>query len=166
MSIALPYREAGEKKDLDALMATLAPEVVFHSPLSARAGFHRRDEVRALFGVVFSVIDGLRYHTDVGDDRTRMLAATASLGATTMEEAALLRFGDDGLITEITMFVRPLPALTRLMAALGPGLARAKGRNGLAALVGAATGPLVFMTESGDRTLVPLVTRASRRRPQ
>ncbi|MFE3450147.1 nuclear transport factor 2 family protein [Nonomuraea sp. NPDC059194] len=163
MSIALPYREAGENKDLDALMATLAPEVAFHSPLSARAGFHGRDELRVLFGVAFSAIGELRYHTDVGDDRTRMLAATTTIGGHPMEESALLRFDDNGLITEITMFIRPLPALTRFMATLGPGLARAQGRKGVAALVGAVTRPLVFMTESGDKTLVPLVTGASPR---
>ncbi|MEU7893069.1 nuclear transport factor 2 family protein [Nonomuraea sp. NPDC049152] len=163
MNTALRYREAGERKDLDALMSTLAPEVVFHSPLSARAAFQGHDELRTLFGVVFASIGELRYHTDVGDDRTRMLAATTTLDGHTMEESVLLKLDENGLITEITMFVRPLPALTRLMAALGPGLARAQGRKGVAALVGVAAGPLVFMTESGDKTLVPLVTAASRR---
>ncbi|GAA2371650.1 nuclear transport factor 2 family protein [Nonomuraea africana] len=162
MNTALRYREAGENKDLDALMATLAPDVVFHSPLSARAGFHGHDELRELFGVVFSMIGELRYHTDVGDERTHMLAATTTLGEHTMEESCLLRFDENGLINEITMFVRPLPALTRLMAALGPGLARAQGRRAVAALVGVAAGPLVFMTESGDKTLVPFVTARSR----
>lgn len=155
----LRYREAGEREDLDALMSTLAPDIVFRSPLSARTAFTGHERVRELFGVVLPLLRDLRYHSDAGDERTRMVAATARLGGQELEEAALLRLGEDGLITEVTVFVRPLPALTAMMAALGPGLARAQGRRGLAALVGAAVRPLAFVTRFGDRTLVPLVTR-------
>ncbi|MBG0826593.1 nuclear transport factor 2 family protein [Planomonospora sp. ID67723] len=155
------YREAGEAKDIDALMSTLAPTVIFRSPLSARAGFAGHAQVRRLFSVALGALRDLRYHADVGDDRTRMLAATARLGHHELEEAALVRLGDDGLIEEVTMWIRPLPALTALMAALGPGLARAAGRPALAAFVGASVRPLAFMTDLGDRTLVPLVTPES-----
>lgn len=151
------YREAGEAKDLDALMSTLSPAVVFHSPLSARAGFAGHDQARRLFSVVLGALQDIRYHADTGDDRTRMLAATARLGRHELEEAALVRLGDDGLIEELTLWIRPLPALTAVMAALGPGLARASGRPALAAFVGASVRPLTFMTAFGDRTLVPFV---------
>ncbi|GIH96034.1 hypothetical protein ACFFMN_42330 [Planobispora siamensis] len=152
------YRKAGEAKDIDMLMSTLAPAVVFRSPLSARAGFAGHAQVRQLFTVALGALRDLRYHTDVGDDRTRMLAATARLGRHELEEAALVRLGDDGLIEEVTLWIRPLPALTAMMAALGPGLARAAGRPALAAFVGASVRPLAFMTDFGDRTMVPLVT--------
>jgi hypothetical protein len=149
------YREAGEAKDVAAIMATLAPDVLFHSPLSAGANFQGHEQVGSLFRVV---MDALSDHTDIGDDRTRMLAATARLGRQELEESALLRLDDQGLIEEITMWVRPLPGLTAMMAALGPGLARATGKPGLPLLVGAATKPLAAMTRFGDRTLVPLLT--------
>ncbi|GAA3441341.1 nuclear transport factor 2 family protein [Planomonospora venezuelensis] len=155
------YREAGEAKDIDALMSALAPAVVFRSPLSARAGFAGHAQVRQLFTVALGVLRDLRYHTDVGDDRTRMLTATARLGRHELEEAALVRLGGDGLIEEVTMWIRPLPALTAMMAALGPGLARAAGRPALAAFAGASARPLAFMTDFGDRTLVPLISPKS-----
>jgi hypothetical protein len=154
------YREAGETKNIDALMSTLSPTVVFHSPLSARADFAGHAQVRQLFSIALGALRDLRYHTDVGDDRTRMLAATARLGRHELEEAALVRLGDDGLIEEVTMWIRPLPALTAMMTALGPGLARV-GRPALAAFVGASVRPLAFMTDFGDRTLVPLLTPKS-----
>ncbi|MEV4892060.1 nuclear transport factor 2 family protein [Nonomuraea sp. NPDC055795] len=157
-AVSRRYREAGEAKDVDALMATLSPTVSFHSPLSARAGFGGHAQVRELFTVALGALRELRYHTDVGDERTRMLAATARLGKHELEEAVLLRIGEDGLIEDVTMWIRPLPALTAMMAALGPGLARAAGKPALAALVGASVKPLAFMTDFGDRTLVPLVT--------
>ncbi|MFC4116061.1 nuclear transport factor 2 family protein [Nonomuraea zeae] len=161
-SPALAYRQAGEAHDVDALVATLADDVVFHSPISDNAAFAGKEQVRELFSVVFSVLSGLRYHGDVGDERTRALTATARLGRQELHEAAVVEVGADGLIREVTMWIRPLPALTAMMAALGPGLARATGRPGLPLLVGAAVKPLAAMTRLGDRTLVPLLTRKGR----
>ncbi|MEV1174731.1 nuclear transport factor 2 family protein [Nonomuraea sp. NPDC049784] len=162
-SPARAYREAGEAHDVDALIATLADDVVFHSPLSATAGFRGKEQVRELFTVVFGVLSELRYQNDIGDERTRTLTATARLGRQEIHEATLVEVGEDGLIKEVTMWIRPLPGLTAMMAALGPGLARATGTPGLPWLVGAAVKPLAAMTRLGDRTLVPLLTR---RRPR
>ncbi|WP_188196311.1 nuclear transport factor 2 family protein [Nonomuraea sp. SYSU D8015] len=114
------YREAGEAHDLDALMATLAEDVTFRSPLSATASFQGKEQVRELFSVVFGVLAGLRYESDLGDERTRMLTATARLGRQEVHEATLVALDGDGLVEEITMWIRPLPALTAMMAALGP----------------------------------------------
>ncbi|MEV0383470.1 nuclear transport factor 2 family protein [Nonomuraea sp. NPDC050643] len=158
-SPAAAYRRAGERHDLDALMATLADDVVFHSPLSGTADFRGRQQVRELFSVVFDVLSDLRYHTDIGDGRTRALTGTARLGRQEIHEAAMVEVGANGLITEVTMWIRPLPALTAMMAALGPGMARATGRPGLPLLVAAAVKPLAAMTRLGDKTLVPLLTR-------
>ncbi|MGN9844136.1 nuclear transport factor 2 family protein [Nonomuraea sp. H19] len=162
-SPAQAYRAAGEAHDLDALMATLADDVVFHSPLSATAEFKGKQQVRELFSAVFDALSGLRYQSDVGDERMRMLTATGRLGRQELHEATLLSLDEDGLVDEITMWIRPLPALTAMMAALGPRLARATGRPGLPLLVGAAVKPLAAMTRLGDKTLVPLLT--PRRRP-
>lgn len=140
-------------------MATLADDVVFHSPLSGTADFRGRQQVRELFSVVFDVLSDLRYHTDIGDGRTRALTGTARLGRQEIHEAAMVEVGANGLITEVTMWIRPLPALTAMMAALGPGMARATGRPGLPLLVAAAVKPLAAMTRLGDKTLVPLLTR-------
>ncbi|MFB4263357.1 nuclear transport factor 2 family protein [Nonomuraea sp. GTA35] len=161
-SPAAAYRRAGEAHDLDALAATLSEDVVFHSPLSATAEFRGKEQALELFSVVFGVLSDLRYHTDVGDDRTRALTSTARLGGREIHEAAVAEFGEDGLIRDLTLWIRPLPALTAMMAALGPGLARAAGRPAVSLLVAAAVKPLAAMTALGDRTLVPLVTRSRR----
>ncbi|MFG6200960.1 nuclear transport factor 2 family protein [Nonomuraea sp. JJY05] len=161
-SPAAAYRRAGEAHDVDALLATLADDVVFRSPLSANAAFQGKEQIRELFSVVFDVLSDLRYQKDIGDERTRTLTATARLGRQEIHEAALVEVGEDGLIKEITMWIRPLPGLTAMMAALGPGLARTTGKPGLPWLIAAAVKPLAAMTRFGDRTLVPLLTR---RRP-
>ncbi|MEU8357021.1 nuclear transport factor 2 family protein [Nonomuraea sp. NPDC048882] len=164
-SPALAYRRAGEEHDLDALTATLAADVAFHSPLSGRAAFRGREQVNRLFSVVLDTVSDLRYQSDIGDEHTRAVTATARVGRMTMHETAVLRFDEEGLIEELTMWIRPLPALTAMMAALGPGLARESGRPGLALLVGAAVKPLAAITRLGDRTLVPLLTPPRQERP-
>ncbi|MFI6179684.1 nuclear transport factor 2 family protein [Nonomuraea sp. NPDC051191] len=156
-SPAAAYRQAGEAHDVEALKATLADDVVFHSPLSYRAGFNGLKQVGTLFEAVFDVLSDLRYQSDLGDTRTRMLTATARVGRQPLNEVAQLELDEDGLVREITMWIRPLPGLTALMAALGPRLARDKGKPGLPLLVGAASAPLAAMTRLGDRTLVPLL---------
>ncbi|MFC5822528.1 nuclear transport factor 2 family protein [Nonomuraea insulae] len=158
-SPAQAYRLAGEAHDLDALIATLADDVVFHSPLTDGTEFRGKEQVRQLFSVVLRVVSGIRYVSDVGDEHTRALTATATVGGQEAHEAAMVEVGEDGLIKEVTMWIRPLPALTAMMAALGPGLAAATGRPGLSLLVGAAVKPLAAMTRLGDRTLVPLLSR-------
>src|SRR5262245_59914787 len=88
------YLEASEAKDIDAIMATLSPGVVFHSPLSDTAAFEGRERVRWLFTAVMGVLSDLRYESDLGDERTRMLSGTARVGDRPIEEAARLRLDD------------------------------------------------------------------------
>jgi len=57
-----------------------------------------------------------------------------------------MRVDRDGLITELTLFGRPLPGVTAVMAAIGPALLRRQGRPAMAYGVGAATRPLAAMT--------------------
>ena len=73
-----------------------------------------------------------------------------------VEEAQLLRLDGDGLIREITLFGRPLPALTAVMSGIGPRIARHQGRRGLAAFLRLNTAPLHAMVTFGDRRVVPL----------
>ena len=147
---------AGEGGDAAAAAACLAPDVELVSPLTGRFRFTGREQVRDLLAAVFTVLGGISFHTRLGEGDTHALFASARLGEDEFEEAQLLRLDDAGLIREITLFARPLPALTGLMAALGPRLARDQGRPALAAVLAAATAPLHAAATLGDRRLVPL----------
>jgi len=52
-------RAAGESGDADAVAELLAPDVVFHSPMTERIRFEGREEVAALHGDIFAVLEGL-----------------------------------------------------------------------------------------------------------
>jgi hypothetical protein len=84
-----------------------------------------------------------------GDDRTRVLKGAGRVGGVEIQEVFLMTLDDDGLITRIELFVRPLPGLTALAAALGPRIAGRRSRaRGVA--VAAMIRPLAFMTRHGE----------------
>jgi hypothetical protein len=149
-------KEAVEKADLEAFMATISADVVLRSPISEKVEFHGREEMRELMRGVFDTIEDIEYYEELGDERGRALFYRGRVGAQPIEEASLLRFDDAGQIRELTLWIRPLPGLTRLAAALGPRLARENSRT-KAALVAAAARSLAFLTAIGDGPLVKLV---------
>jgi hypothetical protein len=157
------WRAAGEAGDAVAAAACIAADGVLISPLTEAFRFHGRAQVQEVLEAAFQVFSDVRYHTEIGDERTRALFQYGMCGGEAFEEAQLLRFDDSGLISEVTLFGRPLPALTAVMAGLGPLLVRRQGRPGLARVIGAATKPLHFMTRLGERRLVPLADPNRRR---
>jgi hypothetical protein len=150
------WRAAGEAGDADAAVATMSSEVELISPLTDRFRFHGREQLRDLLTAAFTTIADIRYHTELGDEQTRSLFYYGRIGDDDFEEAQLIRLDDAGLIRQITLFGRPLPAVTGLMRALGPKLATQQGRRGAAAIIRVSAAPLDGMTHTGDRNVVPL----------
>lgn len=133
----------------------LAPDVVLVSPLTDRFRFEGLEQVHEVLSAALGVIESVTFHTQVGDGSTRALFAHARVGGIEMEEAQLLRIGPSG-IEEITLFIRPLPAATALLSALGPALAARAHRVVLSRALGAATLPLHLGARLGDAAVVPL----------
>ncbi len=154
------WRAAGERGDAPAAAECLASNVTVISPLTAQFRFHGRDDARDMLVAAFEVIHDIRFHTEVGDANTRALFYHAYAGDQAIEEAQLLRLDADGLIVELTLFGRPLPGLTAVMADIGPRLLRYQKRPTLARIVALATAPLAAMTRLGERRLVPLADPA------
>jgi hypothetical protein len=146
------FQKAAKNKDIELAISTLADDVVLRSPLTDRFTFDGKDAIRALFEAAYEKFDGLEYHTVIGG---RVLVGSATVNGQPFEETLLLDLGEDGRITGITLFIRPLTGLTAVMAALGPTLARKNGRR-TAGLLRALTAPLVAATRSGDRVGIGL----------
>src|ERR1700742_4846681 len=152
------WRLAAENHDAARAIACLAGNVVLISPLTAQFTFDGRDRVGDVMIAAFQVIDNIRFHTEVGDDRTRALFYHARCGRQPIEEAQLIRLGHDGLITEITLFGRPLPGLTAVMRRIVPLILGRQGKSQLGVALGAATVPLHAITTSGEQRLGPLAS--------
>lgn len=150
------WRAAGESADADAAFACLSPDIVLSSPLTEQFRLEGSDQLRDFLASAFTAVEDIRFHTQVGEGDTYALAYRARVGTQPFEEAQLLRLDDKAQIREITLFGRPLPALTALMITMGPNLARRQGRRGLAALMRASTAPVHAMITFGDRRVVPM----------
>jgi ketosteroid isomerase-like protein len=120
MSATHPFRAAVEAGDVDAALATLAPDVVFHSP----AVFHPyvgHETVGALLRLVFETFEDFRYTDELeGADGTHALIFRARVGEREVEGLDLLRDDADGRVADFTVMIRPLSGLLALAQALGP----------------------------------------------
>jgi hypothetical protein len=105
-----------------ALAEACTPDVVFNSPIASTVRFEGQAELRELFRGVLEVYDELRCVDEFGTEEMHALRLRARIGHQELDEIHVLRLDGWGKVYEITMFVRPLPGLTALTAAL-PSLA-------------------------------------------
>ena len=99
---------AGERGDAEAAASCLAADVQLVSPLTEQFRFRGRDEVHGLLAAAFTAIEGIKFHTRVGDGADRALFYRARVGAQQLEEAQLVRLDEAGQIRELTLFARPV----------------------------------------------------------
>ncbi|MCW3031573.1 MAG: nuclear transport factor 2 family protein [Solirubrobacterales bacterium] len=114
------YREAVERRDLDAVGELLAAEIVFHSPVTFHP-FLGRDTVRRLLGEVIEVFEDFRFTDELQTDGAHALIFRAGVAGAgrEIEGIDLLRFDADGLIDDFTVMLRPLSALVPFAQAMG-----------------------------------------------
>jgi hypothetical protein len=159
------WRRASETQDVGLVRQCLAPDVVMISPLTGAFRFRGPDELCEVLEAAWDgVIVNLRWHTEVGDGDTRALFFHAEAGGQQVEEAQLLRFDENGLLRELTLFGRPLPGLTAVMTGIAGPLLRRQKRPLAGRLIGAATAPLAVLTKVGERRIVPLADPAKAKR--
>lgn len=150
------YRAATEALDAEGVAQTLAEDAVMRSPISSLARFEGRAAIRDVLSVVFAEISDPVGVTEIGDGSDeRVLIVRSHVRGEDLEEAVWLRFDQQGLIRELTLFIRPAPALTALMAAIGPPLAARQSRI-RGAIATAMTRPLAALVHHGDPLAIRL----------
>jgi SnoaL-like domain len=118
-SVATAFRRGIEAKDMDSVIALLAEDVVFHSPI-VFADYVGRDAVAPILHGVAMVFEDFRYTAEYASDDGHALAFSARVGERAIEGVDILRIVD-GAVAEFTVMVRPYSAATALrerMAAL------------------------------------------------
>jgi SnoaL-like protein len=108
------------------MVDSLAPEVVFNSPIAFRP-FEGRDTVGEVLAAVMETFEEFRYTDELGGDSAHALVFRARVDDKEVEGIDLLRFDDDGKIRDFTVLVRPLSAAIALAQAMGPKVAHLKG---------------------------------------
>jgi hypothetical protein len=114
-----PFRAAVESKDLSAVEATLAPDIHFRSP-AVFAPYDGREAVATLLRLVGEVIGpALEYQWQVREGDREVLCFQTRVGDRDVEGVDMLRYGDDGLVAELVVMMRPLSGLTAVRDAMG-----------------------------------------------
>ena len=161
MPVASPHslRQAFETRDADVLAAALAPDVVLHSPIISTP-FEGRESVLELFEALLQTLEDVTYTDEVAGDESHVLVWRAMVGRVPIEGIDILRFDDEGRITDFTVLVRPQHGLSSFARALGPRLARRRGR-GRALVARLGLRPLAAMAFLADRISPRLVKQRS-----
>jgi hypothetical protein len=107
------FRKAVEARDLAAVTALLAPNVVFHSPVSHKP-YRGRELVGWILSAVSTIFEDFTYVDDQEADGRSMLRFRARIGDRQLEGVDLIDLDVHGRIAALTVMVRPLSALQAL----------------------------------------------------
>jgi hypothetical protein len=106
-----PFRRAAEAKDLDLLRETLHEDVVLHSPILFK-GFEGREMALVVLTNVIQVFEDFRYLDEVHGDGSVVLRFAAKVdGKFEIEGIDYLTLDGDGLVSDLTVFLRPQKAV-------------------------------------------------------
>jgi len=112
------FRAAVERMDIAAVSELLAPDVVFHSPVTFHP-FLGRETVTRLLEIVAGTFEDFRYTDELRTDGAHALIFRASVAGRELEGIDLLRLDEQGLICDFTVMIRPLSGLVPFAQAMG-----------------------------------------------
>jgi len=99
--------------DTRRLRSLLAPDCVFCSPVAYQP-YRGADRMELVLSTAAAVFEDFKYHRRFVDGNDVALEFSARIGETELKGIDLIRFGDDGLITEFEVMVRPASGLQAL----------------------------------------------------
>jgi SnoaL-like domain len=111
------FRAAAEAKDFGAADELFAEDATFRSPVVYKP-YEGRDAIKLLLGAVVQVFEDFRYLEQVETGDVAVLMFEARVGDKTLQGVDILKFGDDGLIAEMTVMVRPMSGMHALAEAM------------------------------------------------
>ncbi len=107
-----PFRRAAEAKDLELLSEALREDVVLHSPILFRP-FQGRDVVTQVLTHVVATFEDFVYTDELAGEGTVALRFKARVEDRELEGVDFLELDEDGRVAKLTVFIRPMSALTR-----------------------------------------------------
>lgn len=121
------FRAAIEAKDLDAAVATFAPDIVLNSPVAFKP-FVGKESAAGVIAAIFTVLEDFSYTDELDNGDTTALLFSATVGGKQLQGLDYVHHNADGLIDEFTVMMRPLSAIMAVGDAMRPkveGLAKA-----------------------------------------
>ena len=112
------FRAAVEARDIDAMHDALHPDVVFRSPAVYRP-YEGREATMGLLSHVVEVLADLQYVDDLESDGSHALFFRATVGDREVEGVDYCKVDSDGLVTELTVMIRPASGLAAVAQEMG-----------------------------------------------
>lgn len=114
-----PFRKAVEARDVDAMAAQLADDVVFTSPVAFKP-YPGKPITAAILRAVLRVFEDFTYVREIAnpDGRDHVLVFTATVNGKQITGCDLLHVNEEGKIDDFTVMVRPLSAAHALADAM------------------------------------------------
>jgi hypothetical protein len=106
------FRQAVEAHDVDLMRDALREDVVFRSPV-VFGPYEGRDAALHLLGIVAELFEDFRYLDETTDGAGNVsLHFVTRVGEREIEGIDHLALDDEGRVRELTVFLRPLRAVT------------------------------------------------------
>jgi hypothetical protein len=131
-------RAAMEARDHAAVVSLFAPDIVLNSPI-LRTRFEGVDALSDLYAAIIETFTDYRYTAQMEGDGQQLLAFSGAIRGVKLQGVDFVEVDEEGRITEMTVIIRPLAGVIAFLIALGPPLARRRGR--LQALAMRIAGP-------------------------
>ena len=143
-------------RDIDALVDTLAPGVVLHSPITNTL-FEGREVLADLYSSLFDAFDELQVTDQFQDGNTHAFFWEGRIDGRFVAGADRFRVDDAGQVSEITIVGRPLTGVAGFIT--GVGFHFAKRRRGwvVARILRVTALPLAPMFSLVDRIVAWLI---------
>ena len=104
------FKEALEAHDLEAMLATLADDVVFRSP-AVHTPYAGKPATSVILAAVNTVFEGFRYTRVIESGADSVLVFEAHVGDKQLEGADFIHVNEAGLIDDFRVMIRPLKGL-------------------------------------------------------
>jgi hypothetical protein len=120
-------------RDPDAMEAVLADEVVFRSP-AVHEAYAGKVATMVLLRSVLRVFEDFRYTRSFTSEEGsgHVLEFSARVGDREVQGVDVLTVGEDDLVTELTVLIRPLSGLNAVVARMGEVIPQVTAELGLA----------------------------------
>ncbi len=149
------FRTAMEARDVRAVRALLAPDVLFRSPVTA-VPFRGAAAVGALLEAVIGSFEQLRYTDELRGGDTLVLVGWATIAGRRVDAVDVVRLDDAGRVREMVVYGRPLAGTALFARGAGPKLAAGHGPL-RRAVVRALSRPLPAVLARADALFMRLV---------
>ncbi len=114
-----------ETRDLSDLASIVHPDATFRSPMAFKP-YQSREAVVLILSTVITIFENFEYHRQFAseDGLNVVLEFSADVGDRSLKGIDMVRFDEDGLITDFEVMIRPLNGLQALGAEMGARLAQ------------------------------------------